>query len=101
MKGNYLFFYQSGLCSATIVVFIAGGNRKMTCGPIGANALIIAQVSYDLMGMLNGTDAGPSATSFIPRLASIRVIPVLVTINCELSKDLTPSSSSMSVSSCS
>jgi Family of unknown function (DUF6535) len=38
-----------------IMVFIAEGNGKMFCSPIAANALIIAQMSYDLMGVLNGT----------------------------------------------
>ncbi|KAI0003204.1 hypothetical protein BJV74DRAFT_516337 [Russula compacta] len=47
----------SGLYSATVMVFIVGGNNKMLCTPIAANAHLIAQMSYDLINMLseNGT----------------------------------------------
>ena len=77
-EGNFyfLYLYQSGLFSATIMVFIAGGNSKMLCSPIAANALIVAQMSYDLMGMLNGTYGGstrppppPSPMSYRPSVS--------------------------------
>ena len=40
------------------MVFIIGGNDKMRCNPIAENALWIAQMSNDLIGMLDGTHEG-------------------------------------------
>ena len=37
------------------MVFIIGGSDKMRCNPIAENALWIAQMSNDLISMLNGT----------------------------------------------
>ena len=77
-RNFFLFFYQSGLFSATILGFIAGGNSKMLCGPVAANTLLVAQMSHDLMDMLNldGTDNDtklavlpPSPMSFRPSVS--------------------------------
>ena len=64
---------QSGLFSVMIIVFIIGGNDKMRCNPIAEHALWVAQMSDDLIGMLDGTHEGtPPASaaattpSFVP-----------------------------------
>jgi hypothetical protein len=69
MKSSFLSFpaTQSGLFSATTMVFMAGGNHKMLCGPIAANALLIAQMSYDLINMLNGTHDDTVAAAQLPK----------------------------------
>ena len=66
---------QSGLFSVTIIVFIVGGNNKMLCNPIVENTLLIAQMSNDLISMLNGTHDGtpPASPSLVPFNSSVTV----------------------------
>ena len=66
---------QSGLFSVTIIVFIVGGNNKMLCNPIVENTLMIAQMSNDLINMLNGTHGGtpPAAPPLLPYQSSVSV----------------------------
>jgi hypothetical protein len=68
MNGVPPLFSQSGLFSVTIIVFIIGGNNKMLCNPIMENALLITQMSNDLISMLNGTRNGapPATPSLVP-----------------------------------
>jgi hypothetical protein len=48
-------------------VFIIGGNDKMRCNPIAENAQWLAQMSNDLISILNGTHEGtPPATATTP-----------------------------------
>lgn len=50
-----------------IIVFIIGGNEKMRCNPIAEEALLITQLSNDLISMLDGThDGTPPATATPP-----------------------------------
>lgn len=51
-----------------VIVFIVGGNDKMRCNPIAENALWIAQMSNDLISMLDGTHEG--TTPLPPAMAT-------------------------------
>jgi hypothetical protein len=54
-------------------VFIIGGNDKMRCNPIAENALWIAQMSNDLISILDGTQEGtPPATATTPSFVPYR-----------------------------
>jgi hypothetical protein len=56
-----------------IIVFIIGGNDKMRCIPIAENALLISQISNDLISMLDGTHQGtPPATATTPPFVPYR-----------------------------
>jgi len=74
-----------------IIVFIIGGNDKMRCIPIAEHALLIAQMSNDLISILDGTHEGtPPATattpSFVSYLPNVRLwINVIWTVSLTLS----------------
>jgi hypothetical protein len=58
-----------------MIVFIVGGNNKMLCNPIAENAQLIAQMSNDLVSMLNGTHDGarPATPSLVPYRPGVSV----------------------------
>jgi hypothetical protein len=56
-----------------IIVFIIGGNDKMRCNPIEEYAQWVAQMSNEIIGMLNGTLEGtPPATATTPSFVPYR-----------------------------
>ncbi|KAI0263797.1 hypothetical protein BC834DRAFT_971158 [Gloeopeniophorella convolvens] len=56
----------SGLFSATVVVFVVGGNSRLRCNPVDATTLFFAHMSRQLFNMLNGTEVDVSSIPLAP-----------------------------------
>lgn len=71
------------------MVFIVGGNNKMLCTPIAANAHLIAQMSYDLINMLSGNGTHNDIQPATPQSPTLYRPSVSILINVIWSASLT------------